>query len=66
MHSLDSQIPGNRPIDKAFELELERGNCACCARYDDCEDADTVKGHCERFKEMDDLVEFEERLKKED
>jgi hypothetical protein len=47
-----------KPVADDFARELERGNCACCDRYDGCEQADSVQGHCDRFRETDDLELF--------
>jgi len=48
-----------KATDGTFARELERGNCACCGSYDECEQADTTKRHCERFRETDDFELFQ-------
>jgi hypothetical protein len=55
----ESMIPGNRPIDAAFDREYDARGCLCCAWYEKCELRDNSKMTCGLWKEDPD--NFDER-----
>lgn len=58
---LDSDIPGNSPLEQELDRRAEQKACVACMFYDLCSQAND-KADCSYFRELDDIHIFGERI----